>query len=122
MIDPFLYPGVAVDLTQRELRSEVKYARFWRVSHSPQNAADGGMAWCFVWPKTGSRRRANPRRKPALRLLPLNALSLSQNPTEPPPLPDWACVPLGERDWQRDLRDRLERATGVGQGQEWGPL
>jgi hypothetical protein len=114
MIDPFLYPGVAVDLTRRELRKGVKYARFWQVSHSPQNAADGGMAWCFVW-----RKQA---RRPTLRLLPLNALSLSQNPTEPPPLPDWACEPPGERDWQRELRETLERVTNSVRGQSWSTL
>jgi hypothetical protein len=82
MIDPFLYPGVAVDLTRRDLRAGVKYARFWHASGSPQNAEQGGMAWCFVW-----RKQA---RRPALTLLPLDTLRLSQNPTEPPPLPRWA--------------------------------
>jgi hypothetical protein len=82
MIDVHLYPGVAVDLTTDELRAGVKYARLWRKSDSPQNAHQGGVAWCVVWLKKA--------RRPILKLLPLDALRVSQNPTEPPPLPRWA--------------------------------
>ena len=82
MIDPFLYPGVAVDLTKAELRADVRYARLWRVSDSPRNVEQGGMAWCAVWRKTA--------RRPVLQLLPVSVLRISQNPTEPPPLPRWA--------------------------------
>jgi hypothetical protein len=84
VIDPDLYPGVAVDLTKDELRADVRYARLWRRSDSPQNAEQRGVAWCMVWPK-----RKRPR--PQLALFPLDALRVSQNPTEPPPMPRWAC-------------------------------
>jgi hypothetical protein len=87
VIDPFLYPSVAVDLTQEELRADVRYARLWQLSHSPQNAHQGGVAWCVVWLKKA--------RRPVLRLLPLDALRISQNPTEPPPMPRWAREGVG---------------------------
>jgi hypothetical protein len=76
-----------VDLTQEELRADVRYARLWQLSNSPQNAHQGGVAWCVVWRKTA--------RRPVLRLLPLDALRISQNPTEPPPMPRWAREGVG---------------------------
>jgi hypothetical protein len=82
VIDSHLYPSVAVDLTQEELRADVRYARLWQLSASPQNAHQGGVAWCVVWLKKA--------RHPTLKLLPLDALRISQNPTEPPPMPRWA--------------------------------
>jgi hypothetical protein len=87
VIDPDLYPGVAVDFTREALRADVRYARLWRKSDSPQNGEQGGMAWCAVWLKTA--------RHPTLKLLPLDALRISQNPTEPPPLPRWAREGVG---------------------------
>ena len=114
MIDPDLYPGVAVDLTRRELRDGVQYVRFWRMAPPNPRTAEA-MAWCIAW-----YRRKRPR--PVLLWLPLNALRISQNPTEPPPLPDWACLSPGEREWQREWRMLLEQVICSVRGREWSTL
>lgn len=118
MIDPFLYPGAAVDLTADELRAEVRLARVIAISRTPQNAGDGGMAWCLTWPKIR-------RRKPTLKLLPVSVLRLSDNATEPPPLPRWANPDAGEpawRTWQRELNQTLDLVIGSVRGQPWSTL
>ena len=51
--------------------------RFWKF------ATDPGKAWCIEYRAT--------RKKPYLVMLDVDRLRISQRPSEPPPMPDWAC-------------------------------
>ncbi len=76
-----LYPGVAVDVPPEVLGvKESRGARFWMITRSLK-------AVVFIWPNC----RTSP---PFVKLLPLWMVSISEQPDEPPRMPDWAQVAI----------------------------
>lgn len=75
-----LYHDVPVQIAPKVLGNlKCRAARFWKHSRTPDKA------WVIVWPPCRTS-------KPVVLLTPVQALRISDDPTEPPKLPAWARI------------------------------
>lgn len=70
------YFSAALQITPGVLPGKIRAARFWKTSRTP------GLAWVLVWPPCRTS-------KPFVYLVPLSAVELSDQESEPPRMPDW---------------------------------
>lgn len=78
--DPdWLYYNCPVSLNGRKT-FVFKFARFWK-----RSTLATGKAWIVYWTDADA--------KPQPGIVPLNKIRISQQPTEPPAMPDWAENP-----------------------------